>query len=93
MNEDNDGAHIVGPPLDPKEVLHALEIYTFGMPRWRYRLRFILAGVRLLGWRCWLSPSAWRAVADDFDNGSDEQHEGYSPKESAVESLSYWDAD
>lgn len=61
-----------------------------GMPRWLYRLRFIVAGVRILrryGWRTWF---AWRNVAADFDGGGDEQHEGYTPEDSVRESLSYW---
>jgi hypothetical protein len=64
-----------------------------GMPRWLYRLRFIVAGVRQFHWRHWFVPSAWGAVADDFDGGGDELHDGYTPEESAIEALSYWDAE
>jgi hypothetical protein len=98
--DENDGAHIVGPPVDVEGVLRALKRedrrqlgVRFGMPRWLYRLRFIVAGVRHFRWWYWFVPSAWGAVADDFDNGGDEQHFGYTPEESAAESLSYWDAD
>lgn len=65
-----------------------------GMPRWLYRLRFIIQIVRM----CWPSPEisfreAWDAGVDEFDSGGDEQHEGYSPEDSAREAVSYWEPD
>jgi hypothetical protein len=56
-----------------------------------YRLRFIIAGVCILLRHRWPLSTAWRAVADDFDNDGLERHEGYTPEESAKEALSYWD--
>lgn len=61
------------------------------MPRWLYRLRFIIAGVRLLRGYGWPLQVAWGCTADDFDNGGDERHEGYTPAQSAIEAISYWE--
>jgi hypothetical protein len=58
---------------------------------WWYRFRYILAGVLVLRTHGWPIRAAWRAMADDFDgDDSPERHEGYTPSESATESLSYW---
>lgn len=58
-----------------------------------YRLRYIIAGVRLL-WPGgdWTFIEAWRSVAGDFDGGEAWawQADGYSPAEAARESMSYW---
>ncbi len=61
---------------------------------WRvrlYRLRFILAGVRILRRHHWPLGDAWLAMVDEFDSDDLSRHEGYTPAESAAEALSYWD--
>jgi hypothetical protein len=60
------------------------------MKLWWYRLRFILAGTRILVRHNWALLHAWKAMADEFDSGYLERHEGYTPAESAAEALSYW---
>lgn len=57
---------------------------------WLYRLRFIIAGVRLLREYNWPVVDAWAAMADEFDSDDFSRHEGYTPAESAAEALSYW---
>jgi hypothetical protein len=64
------------------------------MPRWLYRLRFILQVVRM----CWPSPNwtlreAWAAGTAEFDALEDWCHSDLSPEDSARESVSYWDND
>jgi hypothetical protein len=61
------------------------------MRLWFYRLRFILAGVRILRRHGWPLTVAWSSVAADFDSDGIERHEGYTPEDSAAEALSYWD--
>lgn len=61
------------------------------MPRCLYRLRFIIAGVRMLRGHDWPFGIAWSSMAADFDNDTDTRHEGYTPYESAAEALSYWE--
>jgi len=34
---------------------------------------------------------AWAMVSDEFDNGDESRHIGYSPSESVVIAISYWD--
>lgn len=62
-----------------------------GIPRWLYRLRFIIAGVRTLRRYRWPLLVAWASTAADFDSDTDERHEGESPEDSAVIALSYWE--
>ncbi len=55
-----------------------------------YRLRYILAGVRIL-WPAWPLIDAWRAVAGDFDGAPDTAYDlSMSPADSVRESMSYW---
>jgi hypothetical protein len=61
------------------------------MKRWLYRVRYVWHGTLML-WPHWPFFDAWRAVADDFDNGDSDEFisDGTPPRDAVRESLSYW---